>query len=69
MNAPEQKLYVAAAQMRFADSIDLTHVPDVIPIDGSVLFPEIDQTVWEAGPRGGLGRILMKHFENKRGDR
>ena len=37
--------------MRYADLIDLTYVPDNIDAPGAVHFPEIDETVWEAGPR------------------
>lgn len=36
--------------MRHADLIDLTYVPDRIDAKGAVRFPEIDETVWEAGP-------------------
>ncbi len=36
--------------MRYADVIDLTHVPDRVNAPGVVRFPEIDETVWEAGP-------------------
>ena len=39
-----------AEGMRFADRIDVTYVPDRIPLDGAVLFPVIDEAVFEAGP-------------------
>jgi dihydrofolate reductase len=37
--------------MRYADVIDLTYVPDRIDAEGAVRFPEIDDAVWESGPR------------------
>jgi dihydrofolate reductase len=36
--------------MRFADTIDLTYVPDRIEGDNCVHFPAIDDSNWEAGP-------------------
>ena len=36
--------------MRYADIIDFAHVPDRIDVAGAVRFPEIDETIWEAGP-------------------
>ena len=38
--------------MRHADFIDLTYVPDRVGSEGAgtVHFPPIDETVWEAGP-------------------
>ena len=36
--------------MQHADVIDLTYVPDSIEAPGAVYFPEIDESVWEAGP-------------------
>ena len=40
--------------MRYADRIDLTYVPDRFPdrpkeTEGTVFFPKIDETVWQAG--------------------
>ncbi len=37
--------------MRHAELIDLTHVPDKIDTEGAVRFPDIDDAVWEPGPR------------------
>ncbi len=40
--------------MGHADLIDLTYVPDRIDTEGAegaVRFPDIDETVWEPGPR------------------
>lgn len=37
--------------MKVADRIDLTHVPDRVPVEGSVLFPRIDPERWESGGR------------------
>jgi 2-iminobutanoate/2-iminopropanoate deaminase len=36
--------------MRFADTIDLAYVPDKIAASGTVFFPEIPESDWEAGP-------------------
>lgn len=36
--------------MAYADVIDLTYVPDHVAGPGAVYFPEIDETLWEAGP-------------------
>jgi dihydrofolate reductase len=36
--------------MAYVDEIDITFVPDVIPIEGSVRFPRIDPEVFDAGP-------------------
>lgn len=37
--------------MRYTDVIDLTYVPDSIDAASAVFFPEIDEEVWEPGPR------------------
>lgn len=37
--------------MGHADRIDLTYVPDNVRDESAVRFPEIDESVWEAGPR------------------
>jgi dihydrofolate reductase len=37
--------------MRYADLIDLTYVPDQIEREDAVRFPEIDQQLFEPGPR------------------
>ena len=37
--------------MGHADLIDLTHVPDHIDAAGAARFPDIDEAVWESGPR------------------
>ena len=37
--------------MKRADLIDITYVPDHIDASGAVRFPEIDEAVWQAGPR------------------
>ncbi len=36
--------------MRHADLIDVTYVPDRVPVTGAVLAPVIDESVFEAGP-------------------
>ena len=36
--------------MGAVDLIDVTYVPDPVPTEGAVLFPPIDEGVWEAGP-------------------
>ena len=36
--------------MRYADIMDFAYVPDRIDVAGAVRFPEIDETIWEAGP-------------------
>jgi dihydrofolate reductase len=36
--------------MRYANVIDLAYVPDRVDAEGAVVFPEIDEAVWEAGP-------------------
>lgn len=33
-----------------ADFVDLTHVPDLVPVEGSVLFPLMNPEHWVAGP-------------------
>jgi len=43
------RLYEEA--MQYADVIDLTYVPDRVPAQGAVCFPEIDAQRFEAGPR------------------
>lgn len=37
--------------MQHCDLIDVTYVPDRIETAGAVRFPEIDEAVWEPGPR------------------
>ena len=37
--------------MGYADLIDLTYVPDHVDTKGAVRFPDIDEAVWEPGPR------------------
>jgi dihydrofolate reductase len=41
---------IYAEAMAYADVIDLTFVPDRVDAAGAVYFPDIDETVWEAGP-------------------
>lgn len=36
--------------MKYADLIDLVHVPDEIEAAGAVYFPGISESDWEAGP-------------------
>jgi len=36
--------------MKFADTIDLVHVPDVVAPEGAVYFPAIPESDWEASP-------------------
>ena len=36
--------------MEYANLIDLTYVPDEVPVEGAVLFPEIDPELWEPEP-------------------
>jgi 2-iminobutanoate/2-iminopropanoate deaminase len=36
--------------MRYADLIDLAYVPDAVPAEGAVYFPQIPESDWEAGP-------------------
>ena len=43
------RIFVEA--MAHADLIDMTYVPDRMDADGAVYFPEIDEAVWEPGPR------------------
>lgn len=33
-----------------ADFVDLTHIPDTVPVEDSVLFPRLDPESWVAGP-------------------
>lgn len=37
------------AGMEVADFIDVTYVPDQVEAEGAVLFPEIDDSLWERG--------------------
>ena len=37
--------------MAYVDQIDVTYVPDRIAPEGAILFPEIDERIFEAGPR------------------
>ena len=43
---------IFAEAMTHADVIDLAFVPDRIDAAHAVRFPEIDEAVWEQGPRG-----------------
>jgi dihydrofolate reductase len=36
--------------MRYADLIDVTYVPDRVPVDGAVLAPPVDERLFEVGP-------------------
>jgi dihydrofolate reductase len=36
--------------MRYADLIDVTYVPDRVPVEGAVLVPPVDERLFEAGP-------------------
>ena len=54
------RLYEAA--MRHADRIDLTWVPDHVDRPDAVRFPDIDERVFEAGPR-------LPHEEDERLER
>ena len=36
--------------MKHADLIDLAYVPDTVPPEGAVYFPQIPESDWEAGP-------------------
>jgi dihydrofolate reductase len=36
--------------MAFCDVIDLTYVPDRVPVEGAVMFPAIDPALFDAGP-------------------
>jgi 2-iminobutanoate/2-iminopropanoate deaminase len=36
--------------MKHADLIDLAYVPDAVPPEGAVYFPQIPESDWEAGP-------------------
>jgi dihydrofolate reductase len=40
---------IYAAAMAWVDKIDVTTVPDDVPVDGSVLAPRIDPSLFEAG--------------------
>jgi dihydrofolate reductase len=42
---------IFAEAMRYADTIDLTFVPDHVDARDAVRFPPIDPKVWRAGPR------------------
>ncbi len=37
--------------IQYCDTIDLTHVPDTVSNPRSVLFPSIDWSVWNSGPK------------------
>jgi dihydrofolate reductase len=43
------RVFAAALDHSATDFVDLTHVPDPIPPDGSVLFPRLDPETWVAG--------------------
>lgn len=40
---------VYAEAMPFCDLIDLTYVPDSVPVEGAATFPPIDPAVWDGG--------------------
>ena len=42
---------IYAAGLAVADVIDITWVPDHVPIEGSIRFPEIDEAIFDAGAR------------------
>jgi dihydrofolate reductase len=59
--------------MAYVDEIDITYVPDVIPVEGSVRFPRIDPEVFDAGPllphedeEGLTRRIYRRRHSAKR---
>lgn len=41
---------IFAEAMEHADLIDMTFVSDRVETDGAVFFPDIDDSLWEAGP-------------------
>jgi dihydrofolate reductase len=41
---------VYAAAMPLVDVVDVTYVPDDVPVDGSVLAPEVDPALFRRGP-------------------
>ncbi len=40
---------IYAEAMNLSDAIDVTYVPDKVPVEGSVTFPPIDPNLYEAG--------------------
>jgi dihydrofolate reductase len=51
--------------MDLVDLIDVTHVPDAIPVEGSICFPEIDPTQFEAGaiePHPTVSELRLQQF-------
>jgi len=55
------------AGMRHADFIDLVWVPDAVPVEGAVRFPDIDAARFEAGPIEPLvDDPRLKHQEFRR---
>lgn len=42
------RLFAEALTHPAADEVDLTHVPDLVPVDDSVLFPRVDPERWIA---------------------
>lgn len=43
------RLFAEALEGR-ADFVDMSYVPDEVPVEGSVLFPRLDPEAWIAGP-------------------
>jgi dihydrofolate reductase len=61
---------VYAEGMKYADVIELTHVPDRIDRADVVWFPPIDEAVWEAGPIEVFeddARLRRQTFTRRRG--
>lgn len=57
------------AAMPFVDVIDITHVPDEVPVEGSVLAPEIDRSVfgaWARWPHEDDPSLQVQRFERRR---
>ncbi len=57
-----------AEGMRFADRIDVTYVPDAVDPAGAVLFPVIDDAVFEAPPAApleGEPRLMHRVFNRR----
>lgn len=57
-----------AEGMRLADRIDVTYVPDHVDPVGAVLFPVIDESVFEAAPAvplDGDPRLLHRVFNRR----
>ena len=61
------QLYAAA--LTYCDLIDVTHVPDQIFSDNAVYFPELDPSLWEAGPIIPLAedvRLTQQNYYRRR---